>query len=76
MGDINSRRGRIMGMNPDANHRQVVDAQAPMSEIQKYAIDLKAMTQGRGRFSVEFSHYEEVPAKIAETIIAQRKAEN
>ena len=41
MGDINSRRGRIMGMNPDANHRQVVDAQAPMSEIQKYAIDLK-----------------------------------
>lgn len=76
MGDINSRRGRIMGMNPDANHRQVVDAQAPMSEIQKYAIDLKAMTQGRGRFFVEFSHYEEVPAKIAETIIAQRKAEN
>lgn len=73
MGDINSRRGRIMGMNPGENGRQIIDAQAPMSEIQKYAIDLKAMTQGRGSFSVIFSHYEEVPAKIAEAIIAEHK---
>lgn len=74
MGDLNSRRGRIMGMNPTENNRQIIEAQIPMAEITKYAIDLKAMTQGRGYFSTEFSHYEEVPAKIAETIIAANKA--
>ena len=71
MGDLNSRRGRIMGMNPTENGRQMIEAQAPMAEITKYTIDLKAMTQGRGHFSTEFSHYEEVPAKIAEGIIAE-----
>ena len=76
MGDLNSRRGRIMGMNPTENGRQMIEAQAPMAEITKYTIDLKAMTQGRGHFSTEFSHYEEVPAKIAEGIIAEHKAKN
>ena len=73
MGDLNSRRGRIMGMNPTENGRQMIEAQAPMAEIAKYAIDLKAMTQGRGYFTTTFSHYEEVPAKIAEGIIAAHK---
>ena len=72
MGDINSRRGRIMGMNHDGKD-QVIEAQAPMAELVKYAIDLKAMTQGRGSYLVEFDHYEEVPARIAEGIIAASK---
>ena len=72
MGDINSRRGKIMGMNHEGKD-QVIEAQAPMAELVKYAIDLKAMTQGRGSYLVEFDHYEEVPARIAEGIIAASK---
>lgn len=75
MGDLNSKRGRIMGMEPTADGKlQVISAQAPMSEVQKYVIDLKAMTQGRGKFVMTLDHYEEVPAKIAEKIIADAKA--
>ena len=72
MGDINSRRGRIMGMDHEGK-MQIIEAQAPMAELVKYAIDLKAMTQGRGSYLSEFDHYEEVPAKIAESIIAAHK---
>lgn len=75
MGDLNSKRGRIMGMEPTADGKlQIINAQAPMSEVQKYVIDLKAMTQGRGKFVMTLDHYEEVPAKIAEKIIADAKA--
>ena len=75
MGDLNSKRGRIMGMEPTADGKlQVISAQAPMSEVQKYVIDLKAMTQGRGKFTMTLDHYEEVPARIAEKIIADAKA--
>ena len=75
MGDLNSKRGRIMGMEPTADGKQqIILAQAPMSEVQKYVIDLKAMTQGRGKFTMTLDHYEEVPAKIAEKIIAERNA--
>ena len=75
MGDLNSKRGRIMGMEPTADGKlQVISAQAPMSEVQKYVIDLKAMTQGRGKFVMTLDHYEEVPARIAEKIIADAKA--
>ena len=75
MGDLNSKRGRIMGMEPTADGKlQVISAQAPMSEVQKYVIDLKAMTQGRGNFVMTLDHYEEVPARIAEKIIADAKA--
>jgi elongation factor G len=68
MGDLNSRRGRIMGMDSKGGS-QVVKAQVPMSEVLKYASDLTSMTSGRGIFTVEFSHYEEVPANFAEKII-------
>lgn len=68
MGDLNSRRGRIMGMDSKGGS-QVVKAQVPMAEVLKYASDLTSMTSGRGIFSVEFSHYEEVPANIGEKII-------
>jgi elongation factor G len=72
MGDMNKKRGRILGMEPRGKY-QVIKAQVPMAEMFKYAIDLRSMTQGRGSFTSEFSHYEEVPAAIAEQIIAESK---
>ena len=74
MGDMNKRRGRILGMEPDGKH-QVIKAQVPMAEMFRYAIDLRSMTQGRGSFGMKFSHYEEVPAQIAEQIVAERRKE-
>ncbi|MFC1835168.1 elongation factor G [Thermodesulfobacteriota bacterium] len=68
MGDINSRRGRISGMDAKGGN-QVIKAQVPMAEVLKYASDLTSMTSGRGIFNMEFSHYEEVPASVAEKII-------
>lgn len=76
MGDLNSKRGRILGMeHSEDGTKQIIRAQAPMSEVQKYVIDLKAMTQGRGRFKMVLDHYEEVPFKIAEKIIAESKSD-
>ncbi len=72
MGDLNSRRGRVLGMDTQGRI-QVIKAQAPMAEVLKYAIDLNALTAGRGTFKSEFSHYEEVPAQMAEKVIAETK---
>jgi len=72
MGDLNSRRGRVLGMDTQGRV-QVIKAQAPMAEVLKYAIDLNALTAGRGTFKSEFSHYEEVPAQMAEKVIAETK---
>ena len=74
IGDVNSRRGRIQGMET-RGHSQVLKAQVPMAEMLAYASDLTSMTQGRGSFSMEFSHYDVVPQQIAEKIIAVAKAE-
>ncbi|NLA75302.1 MAG: elongation factor G [Deltaproteobacteria bacterium] len=74
MGDLNSRRGRVLGMDSEGKY-QVIKAQAPMSEILKYALDLNAITAGRGSFRVEHSHYDEVPATIMEKIISEHKKE-
>lgn len=74
MGDLNSRRGKVLGMD-SAGKYEVVNAQVPQSEIQLYAPDLTSMTGGRGSFTVTFSHYEEVPAHIAEKIIAEHNAD-
>jgi len=68
IGDLNKKRGRIMGMEPHGGFQRV-KAQAPYSEIFKYATDLRSMTQGRGSFTTEFSHYEEVPSNVADPII-------
>jgi elongation factor G len=68
MGDLNSRRGRVMGMDSEAKN-EVINAQVPMAEIQKYSQDLTSFTGGRGSFTVGFSHYEEVPAQLAEKIV-------
>jgi elongation factor G len=75
IGDLNGKRGRIMGMDPIGKGLQKIKAQAPLDEMQRYAIDLRSMTQGRGLFSMQFSHYEEVPPMIAEKIIAASKKE-
>jgi elongation factor G len=74
MGDLNSRRGRVMGMDSEEKN-EVINAQVPMVEIQKYAADLTSFTGGRGSFTVSFSHYEEVPAQLAEKIIAAANKE-
>ncbi|MBM3245743.1 MAG: elongation factor G, partial [Candidatus Omnitrophica bacterium] len=72
-GDLNSRRGRIMGMDVKGKS-QIVKAQVPQSEMFTYANDLRSLTGGRGSYSMRFSHYEEVPHKIASTIIAAYQA--
>jgi elongation factor G len=68
MGDLNSRRGRVLGME-NAGKNQIINAYVPMSEFQTYAPDLRSMTGGRGIYRMEFSHYDEVPAHIAQKII-------
>ena len=70
MGNLNSRRGRVLGMD-SAGRNQVVKAHVPMSEFLTYAPDLRSMTGGRGIFTMEFSHYDEVPAQVAEKVIAE-----
>lgn len=64
-----------MGMEESSTGKQIIKAKVPQAEIFKYAIDLRSITQGRGIFSVKFSHYEEVPGNIAQEIIAQAKKE-
>ncbi|MFA5524352.1 MAG: elongation factor G [Tissierellales bacterium] len=75
MGDMNKRRGRILGMEQQEDGNQLVTAEAPQTEMFKYAIDLRSMTQARGSFRMEFTRYDEVPAHISEKIIAEAKAE-
>ena len=74
IGDLNSRRGRVLGVEGRGNY-QVVQANVPMSEMLKFAPDLNSKTGGRGTFTMEFSHYEEVPAQLTEKIIALAKKE-
>ena len=74
IGDLNTKRARVMGMNPERGIN-VIEAQAPLSETQRYAIDLRSMTQGRGSFTMEFSHYEEAPALVTQKVIAARQAQ-
>ncbi|MBQ3492059.1 MAG: elongation factor G, partial [Oscillospiraceae bacterium] len=73
MGDLSKRRGRPMGMNPDSDGNTVVEAEVPMAEMGSYAIDLRAMTQARGSFTLEFVRYEEVPKANQQKIIDEAK---
>lgn len=73
MGDMNKRRGRILGMDQVKDGGQLIIAEAPQAEMFEYAIDLRAMTQGRGIFSMEFVRYEDVPSQLAEKIIEEAK---
>ncbi|SMC77024.1 elongation factor G [Papillibacter cinnamivorans] len=74
IGDLNKRRGRVMGMNPTGTGDQVVEAEVPMAEMGSYAIDLRSMTQGRGSFSFNFVRYEETPPAIQQKVIEDAKA--
>ncbi len=75
IGDLNKRRGRVMGMNPAGNGNTIVEAEVPQAEMSSYAIDLRAMTQARGSFAMEFVRYEEVPKGNQDKIIAEAKEE-
>ncbi len=76
MGDMNSvRRGRVLGMEQLGNGFTVIEAQAPLAEIQRYATDLRSLTQGRGTFAMQMSHYEQVPQNIADHVVADVKRE-
>ena len=70
IGDLNGRRGKILGVDAKG-HNQVIKAQLPMAEVLRYAPDLKSMTGGRGSFTLEFSHYEEAPAHVSERIAGE-----
>jgi elongation factor G len=72
MGDINSRRGRIEGMEPRLG-TQVIRAKVPLAEMFGYATELRSRTQGRGTYSMEFSNYEEIPKSLATEIISKQK---
>lgn len=74
IGDLNSKRGRVLGMEP-MGKMQVIRAQVPLKEMLRYSIDLKSITQGRGKFKMEFDHYEEAPPKVAEEVIEKAKRE-
>jgi len=74
IGDLNTKRAQVQGMNPE-NGTNVIQAQVPLAEILRYAIDLKSITQGRGSFTVEFSHYQEAPPNVTQKIIAEKQAE-
>ncbi|MGA8848423.1 MAG: elongation factor G [Dehalococcoidia bacterium] len=71
--DLNTKRGRVLGMNP-GNGINVIEAQAPYAELLRYALNLRSLTQGRGSFVMGFDHYEEVPAHLSQKIIADKKA--
>ncbi|MFC1908777.1 elongation factor G [Chloroflexota bacterium] len=74
IGDLNTKRAKVQGMNPVGNSN-IIEAQVPLAEVQRYAVDLKSMTQGRGNYTMKFSHYEEVPAHITQKIVADKQAE-
>ena len=73
MGDMNKRRGRILGMEPQADGSQIIKAEAPLSEVLTYAIDLRSQTSARGSFSMEFVRYEEVPKEITQKVVESKK---
>ncbi len=72
MSDLNGKRGRILGMTPGEGYT-VVEAEAPLSEVQRYAQDMRSLTQGRGSYRLEFDHYEPVPSNLEQRVIAEAK---
>ncbi len=74
MGDLNNRRGRVLGME-NRNNRAIINAEIPLAEILRYGTDLRSMTQGRGIYTIEFGRYEPVPSHLADQVISQSKEE-
>lgn len=75
MGEVNKRRGRVLGMNPGENGMQIVEAEVPMAEMHDFATYIRQVTQGRGSFTFDFVRYEDVPAHIAQKVIESAKTE-
>lgn len=75
MGEVNKRRGRVLGMNPAEKGTQIVEAEVPMAEMSDFSTFLKQATQGRGSYVLEFARYEDVPANIAQKVIENAKAD-
>ena len=75
MGDLNKRRGRILGMNPLPGGRQELEADIPLASLVGYSTDLRFMTGGSGEFSYEFSRYEQMPADAQEKVLKEAQAE-
>lgn len=74
IGDLNTKRAQVQGMNPDGE-LTTVEAMAPLAEVQRYAIDLKSLTHGQGRFTMTFDHYQQVPAHLTQKLVEERAAE-
>ena len=74
IGDLNTKRAHIQGMNPEGD-RTIIDAMAPLAEVQRYAIDLKSLTHGRGYFTMKFDHFQQVPSHLTQKLVAERAAE-
>ena len=74
MGDLNKRRGRVLGMNPLPGGKQIVEADIPMSALFGYCTDLRSMTGGRGEYEYEFVRYEQAPSDVQEKEVAARAA--
>ncbi|MFC2005826.1 elongation factor G [Chloroflexota bacterium] len=72
IGDLNTKRAQVQGMNPEDGFN-LIQAQVPLAEVLRYAIDLKSMTQGRGSFTIEFSHYQEAPQNVTQKVIAHKQ---
>ena len=73
MGDLNSKRARILGMNPEGNGFTTIEVEAPQAEMMRYATDLRSQTQGRGTFTMRFDRYQEVPTHLVERAVEQQK---
>ena len=74
MGEVTKRRGRVLGMNPDEDGEQVVEAEVPMAEMQDFATFLRQLTQGRGWYTFDFVRYETLPQMLEGKVIEQAKA--
>ena len=74
MGDLNGKRGKILGMNPEGNGTTIIEAEMPQSEMLKYATDLRSITQGRGSYTLEFDHYEAVPAHLLDKVVKVKES--
>lgn len=75
MGEVNKRRGRVLGMSPDSNGMQIVEAEVPMAEMSDFSTFIRQITQGRGSFEFTFARYEDAPANVAQKVIEKAKAE-
>ena len=71
MSDLNGKRAKVHGMNPEEGGMTAIDAEAPLAEVLRYATDLRSITQGRGSFEMHFHHYDEVPGHLASKVIAE-----